>query len=133
MNEFDASLNELESQAAALESEAPNIEGAENEGVNHDLAAYGMARMICEVLARGASMRWACLSYDDNVKHQGAEVLKPIVLKYDLQSEFMSKYAEEFAAGAFFAGVIFTSYQKVQADKVAKEKAAAEKESAVAE
>jgi hypothetical protein len=126
----DGDLKELERMAANLEREenAPNEEEqaqAEKETVNAEMQAYGVARMACEMAARGASMRWECLSYTDKVKDEGAQVLVPVFLKYGLQNEFMSKWAEEFAAGAFFAGVIFTSYQKVQAEKAKKE---AEKE-----
>ena len=128
-----ADLRELQNMAEGLEDKAaPQGEAeAEQPSVSPELQAYGMARMICEVAARGAQMRWACLSYGDEVKEQGAQVLTPVFLKYNVQNEFMAKYAEEFAAGAFFAGVIFTSYQKIkqdEAERAAAAKAKAEKE-----
>lgn len=129
----DGDLKELERMAANLERDenTPNAEEeaqAEKETINAEMQAYGMARTACEMLARGASLRWECLTYTDGVKDEGARVLVPVMLKYGMQNEFLSKWAEEFAAGAFFAGVIFTSYQKVQAvkaQKAAEEAAAA--------
>lgn len=125
----DADLRELENMAANLEQEnaAPQDETAQ-ETISPELQAYGVARMVCELAARGASLRWSCLTYGDEVKHNGAQVLVPLMLKYDIQSEFMARWSEEFAAGAFFAGVIFTSYQKVKMHEAAEKAKQAEQE-----
>lgn len=124
-----ADLRELQGMAAELEAENA-IPAAEDEqpSVSPEMQAYGLARAICELAAKGASMRWDCLSYNDTVKDQGAQVLAPVFLKYDIQSEFLAQWSEEIAAGAFFAGVIFTSYQKIEAEKEEKRKKEAEKE-----
>lgn len=117
----DQELNEINNMADTIEQAQtippPEGEKPEPPPVSPEMQAYGMARMICELAAKGAQMRWECLSYNDEIKNQGAQVLVPVLLKYDMQNEFFAKYAEEFAAGAFFAGVIYTSYMKVQAHK----------------
>ena len=129
--EDGADLRELENMAASLEAEQapppPPEDDTAQASISPEMQAYGMARMICEVAAKGAQIRWNCLTYSDDIKDQGAQVLVPLFLKYDIQNEFLAKYAEEFAAGAFFAGIIYTSYAKVkaheaeQAKKTAKE------------
>lgn len=126
-------LNELQSMANGLEQEQqPPPNDGQQQTVNPELQAYGMARAFLEIAARGAQMRWPCLSYNDDVKNEGAAVLVPVIIKYNVQNEFFAKYQEEFAAGAFFAGVIFTSYQKVKAYE-AEQKARAQAEQAARE
>lgn len=121
VDDKDQDLREIEGMSAAIDAEQapqqPESEQAAKPEVSPEMQAYGMARMICELAAKGAQMRYDCLNYNDDIKHQGATVLVPVLLKYDLQNEFLAKYAEEFAAGAFFAGIIYTSYMKVQAKK----------------
>lgn len=118
-----ADLRELERMAAGLEQDsAINEEEAGGEGVSPEMQAYGLARVICEMAAKGANLRWSYLEYTDSVKDQGAQVLVPVMLKYDMQSEFFDTWKEELAAGAFFAGLIYTSYAKIKAHE-AEEKA----------
>lgn len=112
--------NEAEAQSimrmvAEGESNEQQHESAQPEA---DTAqAVGIASIMVQLLARGAVIAYPCLSFDDAVKGEAVNVLVPVLTKYNVSSEFLDRWKEEFAAGMFFAGVIFGSYQTVQADK----------------
>ncbi len=121
----DAELRELEGAANTLEAEAaPQTQPEDQQQTaNDEQQAYVMAGTICALLAKGATMRWPYLQYPDDTIKQGAAVLAPVLVKYDMQSEFLDKWKEEISAAVFFGTLIASSYSTIKAHE-AEEKAA---------
>lgn len=57
-------------------------------------------------------------------KEQGAEKLAPLLVKYDLDSPFISKWRAEIDAGLFFGGLVYGIYEAVQSNKAEERKTA---------
>jgi hypothetical protein len=69
------------------------------------LEALGVAAVLLEVGAQISARVWPELTFTGDEKRQGAEVLGPVLAKYDVGSAFLDAYKEELALAAFAFGL----------------------------
>jgi hypothetical protein len=61
--------------------------------------------VLLEVGAQISARVWPELTFTGDEKRQGAEVLGPVLAKYDVGSAFLDAYKEELALAAFAFGL----------------------------
>jgi hypothetical protein len=103
------------------EAEAGASTEQAEKAATDDAGALMVASFAVKGIVKAVEAVYPCLDgiYTQEIQEEGALKLVPLMVKYDLKSEFLAKWEAELEAGMFFGGMIFAGYKMVQMDKAA--------------
>lgn len=134
-DQINPELQNLINEAKQIDAEhgpaavVTDAHGSENITSNDNVTAVSPemalteATLVCNLMADGVHAIYPVLEYGPETRQTAIQKLAPVLVKYNLGSDFLSRWQVEIDAGVFFATLIYQSYAKVKAAKAEEEKA----------